>query len=350
MKVKKKAITSEQINLFKNNSTLYCCDFRAISESMDYKIPAMWKYENLLAWVLSDKNVVVNEDLNKLDLKNKNNEVVAKKTEDPRNSVFKRLSDVNLSNFKSVWTAIPHPHADEFTESNNLKLNYNFDDFLELNDKIKQKELLDNFTPEWKLVNKKELYKLINSEKEGFLKRSEGAGGFTVFDISNLDKTKVDELFSEFGNFDWYFEKQAKGRICSIQCLKEQGQITIFGFSEQIIEGGKYYCGSNIHRLNRLNGNTYKQLEKSLDQLIDLLSGYIGFFGVDFIIEQSGNVKVLEANIRLTAATIPTLLFNESRSNEAIFQEDVQENNSEPNDTILTFDAANNLVDLIKFS
>ncbi|MCX6730065.1 MAG: hypothetical protein NT058_01015 [Candidatus Portnoybacteria bacterium] len=69
--ITKKKLKSKDINFLQNKKALYVSDFRAISESMDYKIPTMWKYENLFPWILNNQNVVVNEDGNNLNYSNK---------------------------------------------------------------------------------------------------------------------------------------------------------------------------------------------------------------------------------------------------------------------------------------
>jgi hypothetical protein len=66
-----------------------------------------------------------------------------------------------------------------------------------------------------------------------------------------------------------------------------------------------------------------------------LLKDYIGFFGLDFIIGEDGMVLILEANIRLTAATIPTLLANMAGGTDASYKEDLNLDNLLESDVVL---------------
>ncbi len=333
----KKKIVSSEIDFLNDDSCLYSSDFRTISENADYFIPAMRKYENLIPWILKDKLAIVNPNAKKLKYNKNNNLLIIKNSKDPRISIYQRLSKTySTKKFKKMWVAIPNTAADQYCRVNKLKINYSYDDFLIRNNKFIQKEILKNFTPEWKKIKSKEdLESLKNNKQNGYIKRSHGSGGYTVFKINKLGNEF--HLLYEKDPDSWFFEEEASGQSCSIQCIKDdKGAVTIFGLSEQIIEQGRYYTGSRILNIDSIKENIYAQLKYGLKLLDKALKGYVGFFGVDFIITKDEKVLILEANIRLTAATIPTLLFNETNSDEALFKEDIKLTDISESDIIIT--------------
>ena len=344
----KKKIKPEDIAFLQDKKTLYISDFRAISESMDYEIPTMWKYENLFPWILSNQSVAINEDSGILNYFNKNNFILASKDKDPRKSIFERMGDEKIfKEFISLFVAIPHPQADVLAERNGFKLNYNYPEFLRKNDKFTQKELFEELTPEWrKLKSFEDIDFLLSKKRRGFIKRRQGSGGFTVFDIFKVKDDKNFKILFDNNPLDWYFEDYIKGNSFSIQCVKNNDEIIIFGFSEQQIIDGRYFVGSKILPLDNISDTLLEKLKEGINKLNPLLDKYDGFFGIDFIIDDKNNPQILEANIRLTAATIPTLIVNTLGHNSAIFMEDAESNITKDNDLILT--RYNDEVDFIK--
>lgn len=346
----KKNLKPKDISFLQSKQTLYVSDFRAISESTEYEIPAMWKYENLLPWILSDKDIAVNESYLDLKYPFKNRLLAVPRGKDPRKSIFNKLSAKSLSGISSLWVAIPHPVADEFAKQHKLKINYSYSDFLKRNDKFEQKKLFGNLTPKWQIIrSKNDLEKLIS--KKGFIKRRHGSGGYTVFDANEAEK---DENFLKLfvrNPADWFFEEFVEGNPCSIQCAinGSEKDIIIFGFSKQEIENSKNFLGSDILPLKGLQGETLKQLRKGIMKLKPLLCSYKGFFGIDFIINKRGTVYILEANIRITAATIPTLLTNMVGSVQSSYREDVPSKKVADNDIILTSDEISGTKDILRF-
>lgn len=341
MKIYIKKIKPEEIEFLQDNHTLYTCDFRSISENMEYVIPEMWKYENLLGWILKGKNIAANEDYKKLKYPFSNNFYEFKKGSDPRISIYKKILTPN-KNIEKLWVAIPHPIADELAKDNNLQLNYSYSDFLLRNDKIKQKKLLKDLTPEWKIIGKDDFFKL--KETKGFIKRKLGSGGFTVFDVKKLKNVNKDLLKDD----EWYFEKFVNGKSYSIQCLADKNSdITIFGFSQQIIINKTNFSGSKILNIEKLDNKTIEALKKGIQKIGPLLKNYVGFFGIDFIMNKN-TVQILEANIRMTAATIPTLLTNMCACDNAVYHEDIEDNKDRS--IIISLDKNNNqnLVDKIE--
>jgi len=346
----KKNLKPKDIPFLLTKQTLYVSDFRAIGESMDYKISAMWKYENLLPWILDDKDIIVNESYSDLKYTFNNRLAIVLKGKDPRKSIFNKLSKKSLLGISCLWVAVPHPTADDFAKKHKLKINYSYSDFLKRNDKLEQKKLFGNLTPKWIIIHSKnDLEKLIG--KKGFIKRRHGSGGYTVFDIN---KAKKDANFLKLfiqNPADWFFEEFIEGNPYSIQCAINDNEkdIIIFGFSKQEIINGKNFFGSNILPLKDLRGKILEQLQKGIVKLKPLLHNYKGFFGIDFIIDRRDKVHILEANIRITAAAIPTLLTNMVGSVQSNYKEDVLATKVKEDDVILTSDKISNTNDILRF-
>ncbi len=344
-------LKTTDIPFLHDSSTLYVCDFRAISESMKFKIPAMWKYENLLPWIIMDQHVVVNEDFNQSRVPNKNTFIVLKKHNDPRISVFERMRKNTFpKTISHIWIGIPHPAADTFAKKSTLKLSYTYKSFLQRNNKLRQKTLLEKYTPSWHPINSyKDLKNSVRTKKRGFLKRKYGSGGFTLFDNRTTKHDHNFNLLFQQNPRDWFFEEYIHGKTYSIQCLKmkRSNDVTVFGFAKQTIADGKYFCGAEILSLTKLPEKIWKQLQKSIHTLQPLLKGYEGFFGIDFIISKN-NVFVLEANIRLTALTIPTLLCNNSDFKKVEYHEDVDIKSTTKNDMILAIDEQTQKADILQ--
>ncbi|MFW0837944.1 MAG: ATP-grasp domain-containing protein [Candidatus Komeilibacteria bacterium] len=347
--ITKHKLKPNDITFLNESDVLYSLDFRVLSENIDYKIPTMWKYENILPWILSGRNVVVNENYTALEYPNKNSFVVTKKTKDPRVSIYERMSKGLMGdNIKKLWVAVPHPDADIFCKENKLKINYNYDSYLKYNNKIEQKKLLGNASPNWKLISSfDEIKGLQKKYTTGYIKRKFGSGGYTVFELNKLDHN-FSKLFKESSN-EWYFEEEVKGKAYSIQCVKDGKNVTVFGFSEQIIEGHKFYSGSKILSLDLLNIKLFNQVKKALSRFGEFLADYNGLFGLDFIIDKNNKVFILEANIRITAVTISTLLFNMVGAESALFREDVKNDNMAKDDVVLTCEV-DNMKDVLSFN
>lgn len=351
MNIIKSPIKSSQIKFLNRDKTLYSSDFRAIGESMEYKIPAMWKYENLMPWIVDERYVSVNATKG-LEYISENKYIFVEKDDDPRISIYQRLIDLGIDkSIEGLWVAVPHPDADAFAKEEELSINYLYSDFLSKNDKFTQKRLLADLTPGWEIVKDRDyLNQLIKTKKTGFLKRRLGSGGFTIF---NLETSALDKKFIDLFNgapSDWFFEEFANGYPCSIQCVKDEGSndVIVFGYSEQIITEGKYFAGSKIKKLNSLSEDVFNQLSEAINKLEPLLHDYEGFFGVDFMLDDNGKVLVLESNIRLTAATIPTLLTNIAGAGESEFHEDVHGSIKEGS-IVLAEDISNNCRDILEF-
>src|SRR3989338_2754369 len=186
-------------------------------------------------------------------------------------SIYIRLE--KIQKFKCLWAGIPHPDADKLAKENNVSINYNWMDFLKLNNKIMQKKTIKRNTPEFIIVQDfTHLKNILAKDNEFFLKRNLGSGGFTSFDCT---KSKIKD-FKKFKEIE---------------------------FLRDILEQGK-----------------------------TLFKHYNGFFGLDFIF--NNRAYFLEFNVRLTAATIPVLLTNAFGWKQSVYLEN--ETKLKKNDLILT--------------
>lgn len=340
----------QNISCLQGTQTLFSSDFRAIGESLNYDIPAMWKYENLLPWILNNQLVAVNHDYKDLKYPVTNQYTIASRSPDSKLSLLRRLQWPMVSSVKSLWVAIPHPDTDALAQEYNLNLNYTYKDFLQKNDKIRQKELLGDSSPSWQVFRSiTELEKVAKKKKTGFIKRQYGSGGYTVFPVSSINTDQDFKRLAQDG--EWYLEEYAEGIPCSIQCvhLPQDDATVIFGYSKQLVADSKFFIGSSLLPLSELADVTLNQLKVGIERLQPLLKGYEGFFGLDFIIGNDGKVHILEANIRVTAVTIPTLLMNMSGYTAAEFREDVPEAEIDIDTVVLAKDNSENKSDTLRF-
>jgi len=347
----KQTIKPKEIKFLQDNQALYIFDFRALGESMEYDIPAMWKYENLMPWILERGYAAVNELHQDIHYPGKNKLLVVRRGKDAKISVAGKLYKKKIpASIKSLWVAAPHPDSDQLAEQKNLTINYTYSDFLFRNDKIKQKGLLKKMTPDWEMVKDKEDLDILRKNKKfGFIKRKLGSGGYTVFNIGKIAGNEdFEKLFLQASD-EWYFEEFAKGVSYSVQCLidKESDDVVVFGYSKQHVAEGKCFVGSEILSLNDLRDDIFMQLKKGIKLMNPLLENYVGFFGIDFIVRKEGRVDILEFNIRTTAATIPTLLSNNTGS-RAFYEEDLPMDKIEGEDIILTEDLDSKCVDVFR--
>lgn len=337
MNIEINKLTPQKCKVLQNSKAIYICDFRALGGSFDHEIPAMWKYENIAPWILQGKCVAVNEDFENIKYFNENNFVVVKKDKYAKVSVVKRLEKVlpfdSYENVDSIYAFVPHPDIDSFAMKHNLHLNYTYDDFQKYNSKLEQKKLLKNLTPSWNEIYRiRDLSKYMG--KKFFLKKSFGSGGYSVSDLSKLDN-EIDVNLED----GWFVEKKEGGESMSVQCYKEGRSVKIFGLCKQILNNGKEFTGGEILNLEVLEKDSFliDMITGSISSLNSLIEKYDGFFGIDFLYDtQSCKYFFLEANVRLTAMSIPVLLSNLLGKEKSKFLEDVV--NRVSGGLILTYD------------
>lgn len=320
-------LTASGIQELNDNDTLYSIDFRNIHEKNIRHKHAVF-CENMISNVLQNKYVCVNQYATRNGNKNNNKLIVAEIGGNPGISIYKRLAETILPvNIKKLYTSIPHPDADEFCLKKELKNSYPYADYLRFNNKIKQKELLRNLTPEWNIISVEKIKKLITgennySEKEFYIKMNFGAGGYNVYHCSELKNMNVQTLNKYIL---WYKETAVEGTPKSVQIYrKSSGEYILFGFTEMKIINKKSYAGARIKKISLLSPAILPQIEAALKRLDCMLNNYQGFMGIDFI-ENENKIWVLEANVRVSMATFATLKLNETNKDYMNFYRLTQE-------------------------
>lgn len=340
MNIHIRSLNFSDILSLQNKNTLYVMDYRAIWESMDYEIPTMWKYENIFPRIAPGCLHSVNEDFLKINYHKDFLPLVIKKTPSPKESVASRLENISLPwNIQSIYTAIPHPQLDILCVKRNLKINYSYEDFQKLNNKIAQKKLIKDFTPERGILKWDQKF-----PDNTFIKRDFWSGWFTVFYSDQTTSEDID-LYTQY---KWYREKNIKWKSMSLQIFKENNNFTIFGMCEQIIEWS-YFIWWKLLSLDNISSIIYNFINSILSDLWPLLQYYEWFFWIDFILEKETNRPFfLEANIRVTAMTIPVLLNNYYDWSKKIFLEDIPIKDASNNrDIILSIDSNKSNVDVL---
>ncbi len=275
--------------------------------------------------------------------------IVVNRASSPKKTIYQRIGDKIPRGINKIWVAVPNPEADRLAKRNGLKINYSVASFRRMNNKITQKKLLGKMTPYWEIIESESGIEEFTKRKTGYIKRAEGSGGYTVFPVDKVKKDQLSALRDGKEEMAWYFENEVKGDCYSIQCLKKGDEVSIFGYAKQLIQERRYFYGASIMDLEQLSNRIEKQLSQAMKSLAPLLKGYHGFFGIDFIVSKAGIVKVLEANIRLIAMTIPILLNNCSGAGGAVFLEDQDEKSRDVLDSsiIITSDEKEASVDVL---
>lgn len=90
-----------------------------------------------------------------------------------------------------------------------------------------------------------------------------------------------------------------------------------------------------------------EQVEQAIKKLDGLLKNYEGFYGIDFIVTDAKILYVLEANVRMTAMTIPVLVAN-NLNKPFDFLEDVQTAQVAENDIVIAEDLVRKTADVLR--
>lgn len=348
-------LTVDDIEELNSSSTLYLVDFRATGETLTHEIESMFIYENLSQWFRSMKNkhtsgfyvvnsnVIQREDIIDADL------VVATPNKKASTALADRIGNIPHE-VTSLWVGVPHPASDKFASMHNLRLNYQYSDFLKKNDKLAQKALLGDITPKYfEIKTANDLDRALR-QPSGFIKSSLGAGGFSVFSV-NKDAVAINKKRDKILSPDeeWYFEALADGLSKSVQLHKIGNKYTLFGYAEQEMEGVKY-IGAKLLDVDQEGGERLKTIiSQACQRLSPLLDDYEGFFGIDFI-DNGDTISILEFNIRLTATTIPTLLANASGKHKAVYYlEERQADKLDDSDTVLSLSRNGTEVNVLHF-
>ncbi|MDX9971193.1 MAG: ATP-grasp domain-containing protein [Candidatus Gracilibacteria bacterium] len=321
----------ESIEELSQEKALYISDFRALGESFEYEIDSMWKYENLMPWIVKKGFCTVNENSHNLSYPSANlSVIICEQGDRPSIPIIKRIKNTDslFSKLDQIWTAVPHPEIDKISSQLSLPLNYKYSEFLNFNNKLSVKKLLGDLTPDWHTISDLNMLKGDYKSGKYIIKRSIGAGGFTTFFPNSIElPEKLLSLFSS-NDCDWYSEELIDSIPMSIQCYKNDDDITIFGYSKQIMGNNVEFIGAEFLDLESLKKDTVLQnfILRTLSNLNSFLSNFRGFFGIDFFYDSNKNYYFLEINARVTALTIPVLLHNQKLLDTSKYFEDYDGN------------------------
>lgn len=356
MQIKFHSVHIRDIKFLQNEDCLYAVDFRATGEELTRNIDAMFKYENGCQWFggfstsTARRHIIVNETVSNLNTSQFEAHMAPRNIKNSHISVFSRL-EVVPSGIKSLWTAIPHPDADKFASDNDLNLNTTYESFIKANDKITQKKLLNDYTPGWTQYRTlKELKDAAGRSKSSYLKKRIGAGGFSVFKLDSMDTRKLSKILDNANPSDWFIEEAVLGEPQSVQGLIDtDGKVTIFGFTKQQIVDETIYMGAELLDVTRMPMSLQAHISSAIRTLKPLLGDYIGFFGIDFMADNE-DIKILECNVRMTAATIPALLRNKlGAKTSATYTEDKENKDLQPGDIVIAVDQIREESDTLSF-
>lgn len=350
--IKFKQLIPEQIEFLKEDNFIYLLDYRALGESLEYEIPSMRKYENILPWILNGQNIFVNQYAKQLNYPNNNNLIIVETESIAKKALITRREEQKLTLPKTLaWfiNFVPHPELDNLSKKYDKSCFYLYSDFLKFNNKIEQKKIVSH-TPEWKIVSSYSDIVSLENKQKWYIKRNCWSGGFTVFKCDSVESsTAFKELFNN--PEEWYLEKAVDWLAMSVQILIEKNCVSVFWLTRQFVRDEKEFCGAQCLPLTLLEEDLFlrKELLKTIDELTSgLLSGYQGFWGIDFIYDREKEVYYfLEANVRLTAMTIPTLLYNQDPS-FSLFYEDLTNDALQGKEyKVLSYDEAYDCYDVL---
>ena len=366
-------LVSNQIKFLNNKNWLFLLDYRVLGESLEYEIPSMRKYENLLPWILEDQNILVNQYAKKLEYNFHNNLIIVETGEIAKKSLIERYIELNSEMPIDYFVDfIPHPELDVLEEQYNKLCFYRYSDFLKFNNKLLQKEFVSN-TPEWKRCTSFDDITLLEDENQRYVKRMYWSGWFTVFEASLLgNSNEFKELFKD--PKEWYIERYASWKGMSIQLLKEGQNNCIFWITQQFVKDRKEFYGAECLPLSILEKDAFlkNNLEKTIDPFsklaieapLQLLSpgGNINYIEaadlsknleaieqvIDFIYDKQGQrFFFLEANVRLTSMTIPTLLYNQNVEYSCFYEDQMISDLKGKDYKILSYDSTYDCYDVL---
>lgn len=301
---------------------------------------------------MKGQNILVNQYAQQLPYSNTNNLIVVETGSIAKKALITRREEQKLTLPKTLaWfiNFVPHPELDDLSKKYDKSCFYLYSDFLKFNNKIEQKKIVSN-TPEWKSVSSYSDIVSLENKQKWYIKRNCWSGGFTVFKCDSVESsTTFKELFNN--PEEWYLEKAVDWLGMSVQILIEKNCVSVFWLTRQFVRDEKEFCGAQCLPLTLLEEDLFlrKELLKTIDELTSgLLTGYQGFWGIDFIYDREKEVYYfLEANVRLTAMTIPTLLYNQDSSFSCFYEDIAKVDFQHIDHKILAYDAVHNCYDVL---
>lgn len=314
---------------FFNKETLVLNDTRLlIIPSVLPHIPFVGSYDQRILPILSNTTLVISDPLypeifeyldsmgftNNVDVISITNNTSIPLTENilQDESILKKLRD---KKFKKVINCFIDERVEELARTIGAITDINSDISRWANDKAKLKQYLERnnlptisgtYTSESEVIKN-----YFNKEEEYFFKSPQGVSGYGFW--SNK-KNSLDEILQWIGEDEIIIEQViAKESSPSIQfCIygeKDARKACIFGFTDQILEGGQYYLGNQSP--SRYHGNAFieKEIIRQSEAIMEYLMSieYVGFGWIDFIVTPEHAIYATEVNARFTGATYPAI-------------------------------------------
>jgi len=320
------ALLQSQIGNFLNNETLVINDTRGmIIPSVLPFIEFVCSYDQRIFPLLKNTNVVfsypfsfeVEEYYKKLWLtqnvwvfliENQKEITLAKNI--AQNKEF--IEKLKSYHFKKIVPFFVNNDMQELSKILDIPLSVSQDIFIHANDKLLLKKYLIQAqlpTIDGDFTSDKEILKKYFLSPERYLfKDPLWVSGYGFWD--NTENT-FEELEANYWGKELIIEKFIqKESSPSVQFfISEDKSIgIIFWITDQILENGKIYLWNKSPSQyvgTKIQDTLISQSKKIIEYITKI--GYNGFWGIDFIVDTSGEVYATEVNARFTGATYPAI-------------------------------------------
>ncbi len=320
------ALLQSQIEKFLNNETLVINDTRGmIIPSVLPFIEFVCSYDQRIFPLLKNTNVVfsypfsfeveeyykklwLTQNVNVFLIENQKEITLAKNI--AQNKEF--IQKLKSYHFKKIVPFFVNNDMQELSKILDIPLTVSQDIFTHANDKLLLKKYLIQAqlpTIDGDFTSDKEILKKYFLSPERYLfKDPLWVSGYGFWD--NTENT-FEELEANYWGKELIIEKFIqKESSPSVQFfISEDRSIgIIFWITDQILENGKIYLWNKSPSQyvgTKIQDILISQSKKIIEYITKI--GYNGFWGIDFIVDTSGEVYATEVNARFTGATYPAI-------------------------------------------
>ncbi len=135
-----------------------------------------------------------------------------------------------------------------------------------------------------------------------------GSGGLGIFCFSSIEEYLANRPRGEFLGISPYFSRAIPLNVNAV--IYPGAEVAVFGVSFQLIGLEKCatrrfgYCGNDFYAGARLGNENLDTIQRITERIGEWLAanGYLGLFGVDFLLDSSG-LMVCEINARFQGST-----------------------------------------------
>lgn len=320
------ALLQSQIENFLNNETLVINDTRGmIIPSVLPFIEFVCSYDQRIFPLLKNTNVIfsypfsfeveeyykklwLTQNVNVFLIENQKEITLAKNI--AQNKEF--IEKLKSYHFKKIVPFFVNNDMQELSKILDIPLSVSQDIFTHANDKLLLKKYLIQAqlpTIDGDFTSDKEILKKYFLSPERYLfKDPLWVSGYGFWD--NTENT-FEELEANYWGKELIIEKFIqKESSPSVQFfISEDKSIgIIFWITDQILENGKIYLWNKSPSQyvgTKIQDTLISQSKKIIEYITKI--GYNGFWGIDFIVDTSGEVYATEVNARFTGATYPAI-------------------------------------------